>query len=114
MRVWIDAQLSPGLAAWLCNELGCEAVAVRDLGLRDAEDSEIFAGARTAGAVVLTKDADFADLVARFGPPPQIIWLTCGNTSNAFLRDMLRKAWPELQTLLGSGEPLVEISGRAP
>ena len=114
MRVWIDAQLSPGLAAWFREELGVDAIAVRALGMRDAEDPAIFAGARREGAVVLTKDSDFADLVARFGPPPQIIWLTCGNTSNAFLRGVLRNTWPDVQTLLAAGEPLVEISGRAP
>ena len=113
MRVWIDAQLSPGLAAWFREELGVDAIAVRELGLRDAEDPDIFAGARNEGAVVLTKDSDFVDLVARLGPPPQIIWLTCGNTSNAFLREILRNAWPYIQALLAAGEPLVEIGGRA-
>ncbi len=63
--------------------------------------------------MVLTKDSDFVDLVARLGPPPQIIWLTCGNTSNAFLRDILRNAWPQIAAMLAAGEPLVEIGGRA-
>ena len=113
MRVWIDAQLSPALAQWLREELGIDAVAVRELGLRSAEDPAIFAGARVEGAVVLTKDSDIVDLVARLGPPPQIIWLTCGNTSNAFLRDILRNAWPQIAAMLAAGEPLVEIGGRA-
>jgi len=55
------------------DDVGVEVVAVCDLGLRSAEDPAIFAGARTEGAVVLTKDSDFVDLVARWGPPPQII-----------------------------------------
>ena len=112
MRVWVDAQLSPALARWLRDELGVDAVAVRELGLRSAEDPAIFAGARGEDAVVLTKDSDFVDLVARLGPPPQIIWLTCGNTSNAFLRDILRDGWPYIDALLAAGEPLVEIGGR--
>jgi predicted nuclease of predicted toxin-antitoxin system len=37
----------------------------------------------------MTKDSDFVDLVERLGPPPQIIWLTCGNTSNLRLREIL-------------------------
>jgi len=32
---------------------------VRDLGLRDATDREIYDAARAAGAVVITKDRDF-------------------------------------------------------
>ena len=47
-----------------------QAVPQRDLGLRDAEDEEIFQAAKAAGVVVLTKDADFRHLLDRFGPPP--------------------------------------------
>lgn len=81
--------------------------------LRDAEDPVIFQAARDAGAVVLTKDADFVTLLARHGPPPQIVWLTCGNTSNHALRELLTTAWPRVAALLTAGEPLVEISARA-
>jgi predicted nuclease of predicted toxin-antitoxin system len=78
--------------------------------LRDAEDADIFGEARIAEVVVLTKDGDFVDLVQRFGTPPQILWLTCGNTSNARLREILAGALPEAICLLDSGEPVVEIS----
>jgi predicted nuclease of predicted toxin-antitoxin system len=113
MVVWIDAQLAPTLAGWLRDTFGVAAVAARDLQLRDAEDAVIFHAARSAGAVVLTKDADFVTLVSRLGPPPQVVWLTCGNTSNRALRELLASAWPRVVALLEAGEPLVEISGRA-
>jgi predicted nuclease of predicted toxin-antitoxin system len=113
MVVWIDAQLAPTLAGWLRETFGVDALAVRDLQLRDAEDSVIFQAARDAGAVVLTKDADFVTLVGRRGAPPQIVWLTCGNTSNRALRELLTTAWPRVVVLLEAGEPLVEISARA-
>ena len=109
----MDAHLSPALALWLRAAFGVEAAALRELGLRDAEDVAIFSAARAAGAVVMTKDSDFVELVARHGPPPQIIWLTCGNTTNAALRAILSTAWPRVADLLISGEPLVEISERA-
>lgn len=87
-----------------------EAFPVRDLGLREAEDSAIFVAAGAAGAVVLTKDADFVGLLARNGPPPQILWLTCGNTSNAAFRRLLIAAWPRVVEWLGRHEPLIELS----
>lgn len=87
------------------------ALALRDLGLRDAEDPEIFETAKAQGVIFMTKDSDFADLVNRLGKPPQIIWLTCGNTSNARLREILSVVLPEALELLCSGETLVEISG---
>jgi predicted nuclease of predicted toxin-antitoxin system len=108
--LWIDAQLSPALADWLSETFGVVAHAVRDLGLRDARDLVIFHAAREAGAVVMSKGSDFVVLLEQFGPPPQVLWVTCGNTSNARLREILLKSFPEAIARLEQGEPLVEIS----
>ena len=110
MILWIDAQLSPTLARWLSDTFGVTAHAVRDVGLRAAKDLPIFHAAREAGAVIMSKDSDFVLLLERLGPPPQILWVTCGNTSNARLREVLRKSFPEARARLEQGEPLVEIS----
>ena len=112
MLIWIDAQLSPSLAPWLRHAFGVQAFPLRELGLRDAEDLVIFTAARGVSAVVLTKDADFVYLLARHGPPPQVLWLTWGNTSNAALERILVAAWPRAIAMLVAGEPLVEIGGR--
>lgn len=109
MIVWVDAQFSPAIAAWLAETFSLEAHALQGLGLRDAEDEQIFHAARAVQAIVITKDADFPALLARHGPPPQIIWITCGNTSNARLKHILAATLPEALSLLASGEPLVEI-----
>lgn len=110
MIFWIDAQLSPYLAKWISSEFGVEARPVRDLGLREARDCEIFLAARDAGAVVLTKDSDFVLLLERLGSPPQILWLTIGNTSNAHLKEILSRSFGSAQELLLRGEALVEIT----
>jgi predicted nuclease of predicted toxin-antitoxin system len=85
MKIWTDAQLPPAIAPWIAREFGLEVRAVRELGLRDASDLEIFLRAKRENAVVMTKDSDFVELMRRLGTPPQVIWLTCGNTSNARL-----------------------------
>ena len=59
----------------------------------------------------MSKDRDFVDLVLRHGPPPQIIWITCGNTSNARLQEILAGVWPAVVQLLTAGEKLVEVGG---
>jgi predicted nuclease of predicted toxin-antitoxin system len=87
-----------------------QAVAVRDLRLRDARDRDIFLSAREAKAIILTKDSDMADLVTQLGSPPQVLWLTCGNTSNATLKTILTKTWPVAERLLKAGEKIIEIS----
>ncbi|QUW04116.1 DUF5615 family PIN-like protein [Chloracidobacterium validum] len=109
--IWIDAHLSPAIATWIADTFGVTALALRDLGLRNAEDLEIFEAAKSQGVIFMTKDSDFVDLVERLDSPPQIIWLTCGNTSNAKLREILSSVLPKTLELLRSGEKLVEISG---
>jgi predicted nuclease of predicted toxin-antitoxin system len=107
--IWVDAQLSPALAPWLTREFGVQAVSVRQLGLVGAKDRAIFNAAREANVVVMTKDADFPLLLQRFGPPPAVIWVRCGNTSNAYLKRLLREAFRTAMDMIDAGEPLVEI-----
>ena len=109
MTIWLDAQLSPEIANWVRQQLGVDAVAVRDIGLRDATDREIFWAARESSAVVMTKDSDFVQLATTYGTPPQVLWLTCGNTSNARLRVILSKTLYDALGLLTAGEKIVEI-----
>lgn len=85
---------------------------MRDLGLRESEDTDIFQAEKAAGEVILmTKDRDFIELVERYGSPPQVIWLTCGNTSNDRLKEILTATLPNAIELLRSGESVVEITG---
>ena len=67
MTLWLDAQLPPSISPWVRATFGIECHAVRDPGWRDAKDAAIFRSAREAGAVVMTKDKDFVDLLGRRG-----------------------------------------------
>ena len=89
--------------------LSIDCLPVRDLNLQRETDPEIFAAARGANVVVLTKDADFVELLETHGPPPQVVLVTCGNTSNARLRRLVQMAWPAVVTMLERGEALVEL-----
>lgn len=82
---------------------------MRYLDLHEAEDAQIYKAAREAGAVVMTKDSDFVQLLERRGAPPKVIWITCGNTSNARMREILDTHLRQALSLL-DGEDLVEIS----
>jgi predicted nuclease of predicted toxin-antitoxin system len=109
VTIWVDAQLSPAIAERIGINFSVPATALRDLGLRDATDHAIFFAARGASAILMTKDSDFLRLLDEFGSPPKIIWLTCGNTSNTRLRQILTKTLPRTLSLLQS-EQLVEIN----
>ena len=108
-KVWVDAQLPPALAGWLQESYNLKALSLRELGLRDADDLVIFHEAKKRGAILISKDSDFVDLVQRFGPPPQLIWVTCGNVTNANLKAIFSAIFGRAMDLLAAGEAIVEI-----
>lgn len=110
MRFWVDAQLPPAFAGWLTGRFQIEAVSLRSLGLRDAADIDIFLAAKRESAVVISKDGDFVDLVARHGIPPQLLWVTCGNVTNRRLQEVFEKTFAEAMAALSAGQAIVEIS----
>ena len=59
MRFLVDAQLPPSLARFLTT-VGEEAIACRDVGLRDADVGELWQFAIAGGWCIVTKDEDFA------------------------------------------------------
>ena len=74
MKILIDAQLPPGLKLMLA-EAGHEALHVVDVGLRDADDGQVWGYAAREGIAILTKDEDFAARRLREPHGPTIIWL---------------------------------------
>lgn len=73
MRFLIDNALSPALAAAL-NAAGHDALHVRDVGLRDAEDEAIMRLAIAEERVIVSADTDFGALLAiHQGRLPSII-----------------------------------------
>jgi predicted nuclease of predicted toxin-antitoxin system len=110
MKIWIYAQLPPTLANWLNTNFEVEAISLKELGLRDAKDTEIFEVARQSNAVIMTKDSDFIDLVCRLRTPPQILWLTCGNVTNRNLQKLLSLTLAQALMELKQGENIVEIN----
>ena len=70
---------------------GYPADHVSDLGTGPATDSQIEAEARRLGAVIWSKDVDFAER-ARLKPGLQVVWIRLGNTTDAALRARLAAA----------------------
>ena len=108
MNFFVDAQLPPLLADWLRGK-GHDAAALRDLGLRDATDPDIWRRAETDGAIIVTKDEDFAAMAARTADGPQVLWVRTGNLLNRVLLRRFGSAWPQAEPLLAGGAKLVEL-----
>ena len=74
MKFVVDAQLPPALAR-LLREAGCDAFAVREIGLREANDAEIWRYAVQQQAAIITKDEDFAERCLYSRDQPVIVWI---------------------------------------
>ena len=108
--IWLDAHLSPSLARWIREELGLDARSLDQLGLRHATDSRIFREAAAEGAVILTKDRDFALLATSSRTPAHVIWLRCGNASTARIRLILASGLTAAVESIEHGARLIEIA----
>jgi len=110
MVIWLDANISPAIAKFVTDNFQIPCFQIESLPLDISDDEVIFQQAKKEGNVIVTtKDYDFIHLQERFGAPPKIIWLTCGNSSNAVLKQKLimhlKDALKELET-----SDLVEIA----
>jgi predicted nuclease of predicted toxin-antitoxin system len=108
MRFLVDAQLPPALARWLAGR-GHVAEHVLDLAMAANSDREIWEYALTHGAVVLTKDQDFASRRAIDFTGPQIVWLRCGNTRRHALLVWFAQQFSAVMAALERGEAVIEI-----
>jgi len=106
--LWLDAQLPPKLALWIEFKFGIKTLPLRELGLRDAKDIEIFQKAKEQNVVIMTKDRDFLELYFRFGSPPKVLLLNCGNITNNYLQEFLLDKLPIAFKLLDE-KNIIEI-----
>lgn len=108
MELWLDMNLPP--SPWIAEEARCVCRHFSELGLQTAPDAEVFRLARAAGAVLVTKDADYARLIRGDEPPPQVVWIRFGNVTNRRFRGLLAPLLPALLESLRAGEKLIEIT----
>lgn len=108
MKFLVDAQLPPALACWL-REAGHEAGHVEDVGLREANDGAIWAHALQTGAIIVTKDEDFAARSIQVATAPFIVWLRVGNTTNRALRAWIEPRLPGIAQLIAQDSRMVEV-----
>lgn len=88
MKLLFDQNISFRLVKKI-EEIYPESSQVRELGLENATDMEIWEFARENNYAIVTFDADFFDLSNLKGHPPKIIWLRMGNTTTNNLEKVL-------------------------
>jgi len=89
MKLLFDENLSFKLRAKM-QDIFPGSQHVRDLGLEQANDIEIWEFAKRENFVIATKDADFNDMSVMRGYPPYVVWLRTGNARVSQIEAMLR------------------------
>ncbi len=67
------------------------AAQVKELGLENKSDREIWNFARDNNYAIVTFDSDFFDLSNLLGAPPKIIWIRVGNINTIELTNLIIK-----------------------
>lgn len=108
MRFLIDVQLPPALARLLIDR-GHDAEHVNDVGLGNSPDRDLWNYALEHGAVIVTKDEDFANMTALGGEAPAVVWVRVGNTRRAPLLAWFEPLIDEVVSLVEAGNRLIEL-----
>jgi predicted nuclease of predicted toxin-antitoxin system len=109
VRFLLDAHLSPALTDWL-RAHGCEAVHVREIGMRSAPDRAIWDEAIRTNAIIITKDHDFARRKAALRSTlPTVIVLRIGNCTTSDLLECWRTSWSDVRARLLNGQHLLFV-----
>ncbi len=98
MKLLFDHNLSPRLVNRLA-DIFPDSNHVDNLGLAQAEDTEVWIYAKNNSFAIATKDSDYNELLMVRGFPPKIIWIRRGNCSTLEIELMLRTHINDIQTL---------------
>ncbi len=109
MKLLLDQNISFRLIRKI-SKLYPDAKQVRELGLENSTDLEIFEFAIKNSYTIVTFDADFCDLNNIKGFPTKIIWLRTGNTTTKSLERIFTEKFEVIQTFLTDENACLEIN----
>jgi predicted nuclease of predicted toxin-antitoxin system len=90
VKLLFDENLSHKLAELLA-DIFPDSTHVRNVGLKSADDPEVWRFAVENGFLIVSKDADMHDRSLLFGFPPKVIWIRLGNCSTAQVEELVRR-----------------------
>jgi len=70
---------------------------MRDLGLENISDKQIWEYAKESGYIIVTFDGDFYDFSLVWGHPPKIIWIRTYNQTTKNVGEIIRKYIDKMQ-----------------
>jgi len=101
MKLLFDHNLSPRLVKQLA-DIFPSSSHIDNLGLAQADDTELWIYAQSNDFVIVTKDSDYNELLTLRGFPPKIIWIRRGNCSTSDIEAMLKIHFTDIQILFNN------------
>lgn len=92
MRLLFDQNISFRLVRKI-KHLYPDSIQVREVGLENLSDIEIWHYAKKNDFTIVTFDADFYEITLLKGHPPKILWLRTGNTSTENLLKLMNESY---------------------
>ncbi len=114
MKLLFDENLSFKLRAKM-QDIFPGSQHVRDLGMEQKTDLEIWTFAKRENFVIVTKDADFNDMSVMRGYPPYIVWLRTGNSRVSQIEALIRVHQTDIEESVHKEKfGIIEIAGQQP
>ena len=103
MKLLFDQNLSHTLARRLA-DLFPNSTHVREVGLKEAEDSVVWEFAKQQNFMIVSKDSDFHQRSFVFGFPPKVVWIRLGNCTTADVEHVIRKNFTSIKAFVEDQE----------
>ncbi len=95
MKFLFDQNISHRILALLPDQY-TDSSSVKEEGLINAQDLQIWEFAKIHNYIIVTQDSDFNDYNTLFGFPPKIIWIRTGNLKTIAIVDILIEYYSDL------------------
>ncbi len=103
MKILFDQNISHRLINRI-KDIFPEARQVRDLGIENSSDREIWEFAKLNEYTIITFDGDFYDFSVVWGHPPKIVWLRAWNQTTIIIESILRQHHHNILSFLDEEE----------
>ena len=103
MKLLFDQNISFRLI-YRIKDIYPEAIQVKEAGLENSTDIQIWKYAKNNEYTIVTFDVDFYDYSMIKGYPPKIIWLRIGNKTTYKLEEIFRKKYDVIKKFISNDE----------
>ena len=101
MKLLLDENVSDRIVQQIA-DLFPGSTHIKAIGLKEADDSVVWAWSKQHGFTIVSKDTDFYHRVIVFGSPPKFIWLRVGNCPTSLITTLFRSRYEVIRQFIES------------